>query len=226
MQHSSPLLRSSTPPSPLPRSSAHAFLPAPFFSSSSFPSSLRPFESPFSRVPRRATLRSSAHPSPLPRSSAHSFLPASFFLLPPFLRPSAHSGPRFPAFPAVRHSTPLLHLHFPAPLLIRSSPPPFFLLPPFLRPSAHSGPRFPAFPAARHSHPQALAVIRQATGREADNRAAEAAGQKNPALTGRTLSGINLYSRKKGRLHLAHTNALTQHNQSGAYPLINPCSHN
>ena len=142
-------------------------------------------------------LRSSTPPSPLPRSSAHSFLPASFFLLPPFLRPSAHSGPRFPAFPAVRHSTPLLHLHFPAPLLIRSSPSPFFLLPPFLRLSAHSGPRFPAFPAARHSHPQALAVIRQATGREADNRAAEAAGQKNPALTGRTLSGINLYSRKK-----------------------------
>ena len=87
-------------------------------------------------------------------SLPHSFLPPPFFLLPPSLRPSAHSGPRSPAFPAARHSThPLLHLHFPAPLLMRSSPPPFFLLPPFLRPSAHSGPRFPAFTAVRHSHP-------------------------------------------------------------------------
>ena len=88
--------------------------------------------------------------SPLP----HSFLPPSFFLLPLFFGSSAHSEPRSPAFPAVRHSTPpLLHLHFPAPPLMRSSPPPFFLLPPFLRPSAHSSPRFPAFTAMQHSPP-------------------------------------------------------------------------
>ena len=93
--------------------------------------------------------------SPLPHFPTSPLIPPpSFFLLPPSLRPSAHSGPRSPAFPAARHSThPLLHLHFPAPLLMRSSPPPFFLLPPFLRPSAHSGPRFPAFTAVRHSHP-------------------------------------------------------------------------
>ena len=69
--------------------------------------------------------------SPLP----HSFLPPSFFLLPLFFGSSAHSEPRSPAFPAARHSThPLLHLHFPAPLLMRSSPPPFFLLLSFVPP--------------------------------------------------------------------------------------------
>ena len=80
--------------------------------------------------------------------------PPPFFLLPPFLRPSAHSGPRFPAFTAVRHSHPLLHSSISTSPLLRSfTPPLFFLLPPSLRPSAHSGPRFPAFPAVQHSPP-------------------------------------------------------------------------
>ena len=154
------------------------------------------------RLRRKRCLRSFT--SPLPHFPTSPLPPPSFFFPFSFAPPPIRIPvlPRSPprGTPLRSSAPPLLHLHFPAPLLIRSSPPPFFLLPPFLRPSAHSGPRFPAFPAARHSHPQALAVIRQATGREADNRAAEAAGQKNPALTGRTLSGINLYSRKKGEI--------------------------
>lgn len=131
-RHSPPLLRSSTPPSPLPRSSAHAFLPAPFFSSSSFPSSLRPFESPFSRVPRRATL-----PSPGPGGN--------------------QTGNRERGRQPCRRS----------------------------RRTKKSGPHGPD-----------------------------------------SIGYQSVFQKKKGRLHLAHTNALTQHNQSGAYPLINPCSHN
>lgn len=49
--------------------------------------------------------------------------------------------------------------------------------------------------------------------------------QKNPALRAGPIHLSVIFS-EKGRLHLAQTNALTQHNQSGAYPLINPCSHN
>ena len=113
-------LHSSAPPSPLPRSSAHAFLPAPFFSSSTFPSSLRPFGTPFSRVHRRATLPSAP---PLIHSS-----PPSFFLLPLFFGSSAHSEPRSPAFTAVRHSHPLLRSSIStSPLLYSCVPPrPFF----------------------------------------------------------------------------------------------------
>ena len=49
--------------------------------------------------------------------------------------------------------------------------------------------------------------------------------QKNPALRAGPIHLSVIFS-EKGRLHLAQTNALTQHNQSGAYPLINSCSHN
>ena len=100
-----PLIRSSISTSPL----LCSFVPPRLlFSSSSFPSSLRPFGTPFSRVPRRATLHS-APPSPLPRSSAHSFLPAPFFSSSTFPSSLHPFGSRFPAFPAVRHSHPPLY---------------------------------------------------------------------------------------------------------------------
>lgn len=117
-----PLIRSSIPPS--------------FF----FPISLAP---PPIRNP--VFPRSPPCDTPL-HSSAHSFLPP-FFLLPLFFGSSAHSGPRFPAFPAARHSHPPLHLHFPAPPLIRSSPPPPFFssssFPSSLRPFATPFSRVP-----------------------------------------------------------------------------------
>ena len=51
-------------------------------------------------------------------------------------------------------------------------------------------------------------------------------GTKKSGSASRTYSFVSNFSVKNRRLHLAQTNALTQHNQSGAYPLINPCSHN
>ena len=51
-------------------------------------------------------------------------------------------------------------------------------------------------------------------------------GTKKSGSAIRTYSFVSNFSVKNRRLHLAQTNALTQHNQSGAYPLINPCSHN
>lgn len=51
-------------------------------------------------------------------------------------------------------------------------------------------------------------------------------GTKKSGSASRTYSFVSNFSVKNRRLHLAQTNALTQHNQSGAYPLINPCPHN
>ena len=60
----------------------------------------------------------------------------------------------------------------------------------------------------------------------ADTGTRPAPGTKKSGSASRTYSFVSNFSVKNRRLHLAQTNALTQHNQSGAYPLINPCSHN
>jgi len=60
----------------------------------------------------------------------------------------------------------------------------------------------------------------------ADTGTRPAPGTKKSGSASRTYSFVSNFSVKNRRLHLAQTNALTQHNQSGAYPLINPCPHN
>ena len=171
-----PLIRSSISTSPL----LCSFVPPRLlFSSSSFPSSLRPFGTPFSRVPRRATLHS-APPSPLPRSSAHSFLPAPFF-----------SSSTFPSS---------------------------------LRPFGTPFPRVPRRATLPSPGPGGNQTGNRERGRQPCRRSrrTKKSGPHGPDSIGYQ----SVFQKKKGRLHLAHTNALTQHNQSGAYPLINPCSHN
>ena len=216
----SPLLCSCVPPRPL-------FF---FFHLSFVPPPIRVPVFPRS-PPCNTPLHSSAHSSPPLFSSS------------PFLRPSAHSEPRYPAFPAVRHSThPLLHLHFPAPPpirvpipafpavrhshpLLRSFIPPFFLLPlsfapPPIRVPFSRVPRRATFPSAPLR--QVLTGNREKS-RQPHRRSSRT---KKSGPLGPDTIGYQSVFQKKGRLHLAHTNALTQHNQSGAYPLINPCSHN
>ena len=183
-RHSPPLLRSSAPPLLHSSISTSPLLcsfvpPRLLFSSSSFPSSLRPFGTPFSRVPRRATLHS-APPSPLPRSSAHSFLPAPFF-----------SSSTFPSS---------------------------------LRPFGTPFPRVPRRATLPSPGPGGNQTGNRERGRQPCRRSrrTKKSGPHGPDSIGYQ----SVFQKKKGRLHLAHTNALTQHNQSGAYPLINPCSHN
>lgn len=65
-----------------------------------------------------------------------------------------------------------------------------------------------------------------ASNHPADTGTRPAPGTKKSGSASRTYSFVSNFSVKNRRLHLAQTNALTQHNQSGAYPLINPCSHN
>ncbi len=65
-----------------------------------------------------------------------------------------------------------------------------------------------------------------ASNHSADTGTRPAPGTKKSGSASRTYSFVSNFSVKNRRLHLAQTNALTQHNQSGAYPLINPCSHN
>ena len=65
-----------------------------------------------------------------------------------------------------------------------------------------------------------------ASNHPADTGTRPAPGTKKSGSASRTYSFVSNFSIKNRRLHLAQTNALTQHNQSGAYPLINPCSHN
>lgn len=65
-----------------------------------------------------------------------------------------------------------------------------------------------------------------ASNHPADTGTRPAPGTKKSGSASRTYSFVCNFSVKNRRLHLAQTNALTQHNQSGAYPLINPCSHN
>lgn len=66
----------------------------------------------------------------------------------------------------------------------------------------------------------------QPSNHPADTGTRPAPGTKKSGSASRTYSFVSNFSVKNRRLHLAQTNALTQHNQSGAYPLINPCPHN
>ncbi len=80
---------------------------------------------------------------------------------------------------------------------------------------------------SRHSPAAAQRFHRSdASEHPADTGTRPAPGTKKSGSASRTYSFVSNFSVKNRRLHLAQTNALTQHNQSGAYPLINPCSHN
>lgn len=120
-----------------------------------------------------------------------------------------------PAFPAVRHSHPLL----------RSFIPPLFSSSPFFRSSTHSGPVFPRSPPCDIP----IRPFTPGPDRQQGEKPATAPPEQQDKKIRPSRAGhyrVSICIPEKGRLHLAHTNALTQHNQSGAYPLINPCSHN
>ena len=113
------------------------------------------------------------------------------------------------------------------------------------RPPADTGPRLaaghcPASPPGRSNSPSQRSrsiqdtplpphngpTPSQPSDHPADTGTRPAPGTKKSGSASRTYSFVSNFSVKNRRLHLAQTNALTQHNQSGAYPLINPCPHN
>lgn len=162
----------------------------------------------------------------------------------PTPRPPADTGPRLaaghcPASPPVPNA-PTPRRNAPAPFkahTCRRTPVPTAPTPRTTPPTpGHASPPGPNAPTPRRNAPAPFKThpCRRTTAPHRPNPRTTPPAQDSTAPPGtkksgsasRTYSFVSNFSVKNRRLHLAQTNALTQHNQSGAYPLINPCSHN
>ena len=162
----------------------------------------------------------------------------------PTPRPPADTGPRLaaghcPASPPVPNA-PTPRRNAPAPFkahTCRRTPVPTAPTPRTTPPTpGHASPPGPNAPTPRRNAPAPFKThpCRRTTAPHRPNPRTTPPAQDSTAPPGtkksgsasRTYSFVSNFSVKNRRLHLAQTNALTQHNQSGAYPLINPCPHN
>ena len=198
---------------------------------------------------RRALPRLSAGPqrsnSPSQRSRAIQDTP-----LPPNTDPTSsrhlgppptpgHASPPGTA-PSLRRAAPTPRRNAPAPFkahTCRRTPVPTAPTPRTTPPTpGHASPPGPNAPTPRRNAPAPFKThpCRRTTAPHRPNPRTTPPAQDSTAPPGtkksgsasRTYSFVSNFSVKNRRLHLAQTNALTQHNQSGAYPLINPCPHN
>ena len=136
--------------------------------------------------------------------------------LPPHSRHAPAAAHRLHTVPTPR-TTPLTQEHAPRRALPRLT----------AGPQCSNSPSQLARPIqGTHLPPHAGPHRPDASNHPADTGTRPAPGTKKSGSASRTYSFVSNFSVKNRRLHLAQTNALTQHNQSGAYPLINPCSHN